>query len=178
MAELHIIGQIVGASGFPPKSIFCKWGVHTGEAWRLLSGLKEGQTQVDVPRDRRHGVLEPPDRSALRDQGNPGLAEGSPPGVARGLDRTLPVVRVRILPCPVQPRTTPGPLCGLEAVRQMPGAARTNVRGRRSPAQLPGARLQRSGQIQTAHRGHGDRGAGARCYHETLRQIWRRELMQ
>ena len=50
MAQLYIIGQIVGASGFPRNSLFCKWGVHTGEAWRLLSGLKEGQTQVDVPR--------------------------------------------------------------------------------------------------------------------------------
>lgn len=49
MAELHIIGQIVGASGFPQNSLFCKWGVHTGGAWRLLSGLKEGQTQVDIP---------------------------------------------------------------------------------------------------------------------------------
>ncbi|KAF5898024.1 B9 domain-containing protein 2, partial [Clarias magur] len=49
MAELHIIGQITGASGFPENSLFCKWGVHTGGAWRLLSGLKEGQTQVDVP---------------------------------------------------------------------------------------------------------------------------------
>lgn len=49
MGELHIIGQIVGASGFPESSLFCKWGVHTGGAWRLLSGLKEGQTQVDIP---------------------------------------------------------------------------------------------------------------------------------
>lgn len=49
MAELHIIGQIVGASGFPQNSLFCKWGVHSGGAWRLLSGLKEGQTQVDTP---------------------------------------------------------------------------------------------------------------------------------
>ncbi|KAG7321133.1 hypothetical protein KOW79_015548 [Hemibagrus wyckioides] len=49
MAELHIIGQIIGASGFPQSSLFCKWGIHTGGAWRLLSGLKEGQTQVDIP---------------------------------------------------------------------------------------------------------------------------------
>uniref|UniRef100_A0A3B3HXR8 B9 domain-containing protein 2 n=2 Tax=Oryzias latipes TaxID=8090 RepID=A0A3B3HXR8_ORYLA len=49
MAELHIIGQILGARGFPQNSLFCKWGVHTGGAWRLLSGLKEGQTQVDIP---------------------------------------------------------------------------------------------------------------------------------
>ena len=49
MALLHVIGQIVGGIGFPPKSLFCKWVVQTGDAWRLLSGLMEGQTQVDVP---------------------------------------------------------------------------------------------------------------------------------
>ncbi|TRY97892.1 hypothetical protein DNTS_034128 [Danionella cerebrum] len=49
MAELHIIGQIIGATGFPENNLFCKWGIHTGGAWRLLSGLKEGQTQVDLP---------------------------------------------------------------------------------------------------------------------------------
>ncbi|XP_053123078.1 B9 domain-containing protein 2 isoform X3 [Hemicordylus capensis] len=49
MAEVHVIGQIVGASGFPSSSLFCKWGIHTGGAWKLLSGLREGQTQVDHP---------------------------------------------------------------------------------------------------------------------------------
>ncbi|XP_038623327.1 B9 domain-containing protein 2 [Tachyglossus aculeatus] len=49
MAELHVIGQILGASGFPQTSLFCKWGVHTGGAWKLLSGVREGQTQVDSP---------------------------------------------------------------------------------------------------------------------------------
>ncbi|XP_075773931.1 B9 domain-containing protein 2 [Pelodiscus sinensis] len=49
MAEVHIIGQLVGASGFPRSSLFCKWGIHTGGAWKLLSGLREGQTQVDHP---------------------------------------------------------------------------------------------------------------------------------
>jgi len=49
MAELHVIGQIVGASGFPEQELFCKWGIHAGGAWRLLAGLKEGQTQSDNP---------------------------------------------------------------------------------------------------------------------------------
>ncbi|CAG5132914.1 unnamed protein product [Candidula unifasciata] len=49
MAEVHVIGQIVGASGFPKHSLFCKWGVHCGGAWKILSGLREGQTQVDNP---------------------------------------------------------------------------------------------------------------------------------
>ncbi|XP_036264069.1 B9 domain-containing protein 2 isoform X2 [Pipistrellus kuhlii] len=30
MAEVHVIGQIVGATGFSESSLFCKWGVHTG----------------------------------------------------------------------------------------------------------------------------------------------------
>ena len=30
MAEVHIIGQIKGASGFPEHSLFCKWGIHMG----------------------------------------------------------------------------------------------------------------------------------------------------
>ncbi|GAB6027754.1 B9 domain-containing protein 2 [Chamberlinius hualienensis] len=49
MAEVHIIGQLIGAKGFSHKSLFCKWGIHTGNSWRLLSGLAEGQTQVDSP---------------------------------------------------------------------------------------------------------------------------------
>ncbi|XP_025908531.1 exosome complex component RRP46-like, partial [Nothoprocta perdicaria] len=50
MAELHVIGQIVGASGFEQSDgLFCKWDVHTGSAWKLLGGRREGQTQVDSP---------------------------------------------------------------------------------------------------------------------------------
>ena len=48
MAEVHVIGQIVGASGFPDHSLFCKWGIHTGKLkyflilalpsnWRMLT---------------------------------------------------------------------------------------------------------------------------------------------
>ena len=49
MAELHIIGEITSGSGFPHSSLFCKWGIHTGGAWKVLGGLKEGQSQVDDP---------------------------------------------------------------------------------------------------------------------------------
>ena len=31
MAEVYVIGQITGASGFPDHNLFCKWGVHTGK---------------------------------------------------------------------------------------------------------------------------------------------------
>lgn len=51
MAEVHVIGQIIGGSGFPESSLFCKWKVHMGSAWRVLQGDSEGQTQVDDPSD-------------------------------------------------------------------------------------------------------------------------------
>jgi len=36
MAEMHVIGQLVGASGFPSQSLFCKWGIHIGESMLLF----------------------------------------------------------------------------------------------------------------------------------------------
>ncbi len=49
MAELHIIGQILGGSDFPDNSLYCKWSVSAGSGWKLLQGIKEGQTHVDCP---------------------------------------------------------------------------------------------------------------------------------
>lgn len=49
MAEVHIVGQIYGASGFPDQSLFCKWSVQSGNSWKLLQGSKSGQTHVDNP---------------------------------------------------------------------------------------------------------------------------------
>ena len=49
MAEVHLIGELVGGSGFPSGNLFCKWGVTVGSAWKVLEGLQEGQTQVDHP---------------------------------------------------------------------------------------------------------------------------------
>ncbi len=31
MAEVHIIGQIVGASDFPENSLYCKWSITHGK---------------------------------------------------------------------------------------------------------------------------------------------------
>ena len=31
------------------RSLFCKWSLHSGGAWKVLQGLREGQTQVDQP---------------------------------------------------------------------------------------------------------------------------------
>lgn len=47
MAEVHLIGQIASARGFPDNSLFCKFGIHMGNTWNVISGLTEGQTQVD-----------------------------------------------------------------------------------------------------------------------------------
>ena len=73
MAEVHIIGQILGASDFPDHSLYCKWSISTGwdylfflievknsfklilkhktkgSGWKHLQGIKEGQTHVDSP---------------------------------------------------------------------------------------------------------------------------------
>ena len=49
MAEVHLIGQLIGASEFPNQSLFCRWSIQTGGAWAVIQGLKEGQTQVDCP---------------------------------------------------------------------------------------------------------------------------------
>ncbi len=51
MAELHVIGEIVGATDFPSQNVFCKWGVVAGTPWTLLEGEAAGQTQVDHPND-------------------------------------------------------------------------------------------------------------------------------
>lgn len=52
MAEVHLIGELVGADKFPSGSLFCKWGLAVGSAWKVLEGLREGQTQVDHPQVR------------------------------------------------------------------------------------------------------------------------------
>ncbi|KAF4529859.1 hypothetical protein B566_EDAN017680 [Ephemera danica] len=49
MAEVHIIGQLIGAQGFPNLNLFCKWEIKCGGGWKVVSGLQEGQTQVDHP---------------------------------------------------------------------------------------------------------------------------------
>ncbi|XP_063687759.1 B9 domain-containing protein 2-like [Bolinopsis microptera] len=51
MAEVHIIGNLDGGEGFSSPNLSCKWCFETGGAWRLLEGVKDGQTQVDHPID-------------------------------------------------------------------------------------------------------------------------------
>ena len=49
MAELHIVGQLVGASDFTLPSLFCKFSFEAGANFRLLQGQTAGQTQCDMP---------------------------------------------------------------------------------------------------------------------------------
>lgn len=39
MAEVHLIGQIVGASKFPNQSLFCSWGIHAGVVYVLFEQI-------------------------------------------------------------------------------------------------------------------------------------------
>lgn len=52
MAEVHVIGELVGGDNFPSASLFCKWGLALGTAWKVLEGLKGGQTQIDYSQVR------------------------------------------------------------------------------------------------------------------------------
>jgi len=56
MAEVHIVGQIVGASGFQQRNLFCKWGVEVGQSWDRLEGADMGQTHVDHPEEGEMAV--------------------------------------------------------------------------------------------------------------------------
>jgi len=60
MAELHVIGEISGGSGFPSHNLYCKWSVHVEGSWSILAGLREGQTQVDNPENEDFAVWSHP----------------------------------------------------------------------------------------------------------------------
>lgn len=39
MAEVHLLGQIIGASKFPSQSLFCKWGIHAGIEYMFIDEM-------------------------------------------------------------------------------------------------------------------------------------------
>lgn len=39
MAEVHLLGQIIGASKFPNQSLFCKWGIHAGIEYMFIDEM-------------------------------------------------------------------------------------------------------------------------------------------
>lgn len=49
MAEVHVIGEIIGGSQFHEKTICCRWKLQSGENWQVLEGASQGQTQLDSP---------------------------------------------------------------------------------------------------------------------------------
>ncbi|KAJ1554266.1 B9 domain-containing protein 2, partial [Cladochytrium tenue] len=49
MAEVHVIGTLLGAAGFPRAELCARWSVVAGEGWALVEGEDSGQTQVDLP---------------------------------------------------------------------------------------------------------------------------------
>jgi hypothetical protein len=51
MAEVHLIGQLIGASEFPSQSLFCKWAIQTGAAWKLL------QVNMQNPHENEYKLL-------------------------------------------------------------------------------------------------------------------------
>ena len=50
MAEVHVLGQLSGASEFSSTSLFCKWTIECDKdsgRWQKIEGMESGQTQVD-----------------------------------------------------------------------------------------------------------------------------------
>lgn len=49
MPEVHVMGEIMGASGFGTCGLFCQWKIVTGSDgnWDVVRGEVEGQTQID-----------------------------------------------------------------------------------------------------------------------------------
>lgn len=49
MAEVHVLGEIIGASGYDFTSLFCKYTFEAGSNFRLVEGQISGQTHCDMP---------------------------------------------------------------------------------------------------------------------------------
>jgi len=47
--EVHVLGQIHGATGLPADCAFCAFTIETGDQWECVGGADRGQTQVDYP---------------------------------------------------------------------------------------------------------------------------------
>ena len=48
---VHILGQILGATGFKRHRLFGKWKIEGSDKWRLLDGEQDGQTWVAEKRE-------------------------------------------------------------------------------------------------------------------------------
>ncbi|RKP03422.1 hypothetical protein CXG81DRAFT_9546 [Caulochytrium protostelioides] len=57
MAEVHVVGAICGAKGWPGSAnLFCRFEIVAGDHWKLIEGAASGQTQTDDPADGEHCV--------------------------------------------------------------------------------------------------------------------------
>lgn len=46
--QLHLIGEIKGATGFDGNRVFCKFSVRSGHNWTLISGKDQGETYEEI----------------------------------------------------------------------------------------------------------------------------------
>ena len=60
MAELHIMGQLLGVNDVPLPHVFCKYSFEVGSNFRLLQGQTSGQTQCDMPPEGETALLSHP----------------------------------------------------------------------------------------------------------------------
>ncbi|RKO97422.1 B9-domain-containing protein [Caulochytrium protostelioides] len=61
MAEVHVVGAICGAKGWPGSAnLFCRFEIVAGDHWKLIEGAASGQTQTDDPADGEHCVWNHP----------------------------------------------------------------------------------------------------------------------
>merc|ERR1712142_27132 len=57
MAEVHYLGEIASAYAFPENKICVRFKLKHGSGWKLISGIREGQTQTDWPQDEEEAHL-------------------------------------------------------------------------------------------------------------------------
>jgi len=58
MPELHIVGEIAGASEFKKRNLFCKWELLTSsDKWTELDGSFQGQTQLSLAKGLQEGFV-------------------------------------------------------------------------------------------------------------------------
>ena len=49
MPEVHVIGEVLGASDFEKSNLFCKYQFLTkNDKWTVLDGISKGQTQLSL----------------------------------------------------------------------------------------------------------------------------------
>eukprot|EP00241_Pyramimonas_parkeae_P016070 CAMPEP_0114283034 /NCGR_PEP_ID=MMETSP0059-20121206/3881_1 /TAXON_ID=36894 /ORGANISM="Pyramimonas parkeae, Strain CCMP726" /LENGTH=490 /DNA_ID=CAMNT_0001403725 /DNA_START=42 /DNA_END=1518 /DNA_ORIENTATION=+ len=51
IAKLHLLGELVGATGFSRKTLFCEWQLVFGTGWKVIRGEDRGTTHMASPMD-------------------------------------------------------------------------------------------------------------------------------